>query len=154
MPSLPRCHNSLHILLLSTGLQHWLCGQAACGYTNRVCRAMSFHSSGSFQGESTVWDMQHYFTSCLTVRMLLKSLVDVLPGKGPSGALPPSLAHFQGFCLGQQHDGNIYFSTEICEYHQVKILNSAVSPFSAPTRSDVPFVFCSQGNADYVIYGF
>lgn len=69
----------------------------ACSYTNRVWRAMSFHTEVSFQGHSTFWDMQYCFTSCPPVRMFLKPLVDVLPGKGPLGAPSPFLAHFSGF---------------------------------------------------------
>lgn len=37
-------------------------------------------------------DIQHFFTSGPTVKMHLKSLVGVLLGESPVGALPPSLA--------------------------------------------------------------
>lgn len=133
----------------STGL----CGQA-CGYTNRVWRALSFHTEVSFQGESTVWDMQHYFTSCPTVRMLLKPVwwmcsQERAPWEHCLLLWLISVVLFRPIAWCK-----CIFSTEICEYHQVKILNSPVFPFPAPTRSDILFVSCRQGNADYVVYSF
>lgn len=82
-------------------------------------------------GESTILDIQHFFTSGPTVKMHLKSLVGVLLGETPVGALPPSLAPVSVF---------LFRLVVLCEY----IVSTSVNVIrSNPTV--FPQVRCPMG---------
>ena len=83
-------------------------------------------------GGKGVLDRQHFFTSGPTAKMHLKSLVGVLLGESPLGALPPSLAPVSMFLFRLIVLCEYIFSTSVNAIDWVKIIKPTVFPLPGP----------------------